>query len=627
MTLELTHTKPRSRRFNQAALKLASASLLTLVLTGCPSITGGSSVNKPSDNYGTASTQSADYYLKEASKRQGAAQASWKLKAAAAYARNKRYSSAYNTLLTFQPTELEASQRNAYYLLKGETALQLQKGFESIRALQAVTNPQEQSLGWNRHYQLLMADALTTNKRFADAAVTRLKAQPLLDSQTQIDEQFNTAWQELKQSPLGALEAKSRRATDPAIMGWLDLAITQKRYENNARLMAQGLQTWSAQYPNHPGIQYVSTNVQQLSNAEFIAPTKVGLIVPLTGRFSKVGASIRDGFVAAYFEKRAGRGEIPSIQVYDSANGTGIEQIYQQAMADGVDMVVGPLLKNNIDRLTRFDTMPIPTLVLNRLDSSFAPANLYQFGLPIEDEAEQIARFAVRKNQMRAFVINANGRVGERAVESFRQTFEQEGGTVVQVATISKGQDPKVAITRLLGVDKIEQRSKDLQNLLNLPIESSGQGSAGADAIFLISDRKKARTIKPYLNYYYAYNLPVYATSEIYPGRTSKQLDNDLSGIVFTDAPWMLATSNEIKKAKKAVKKTLPNSHSSLGRFFALGFDAYAIIPELGQLSALPDAAIDGLTGILSVDQYGRVKRQMAWGRYQDGEVRAYNDR
>lgn len=618
--------KKTTHPFNKAVLTLASASLLSLVLTGCPSVTGGSNVNKPSDHYGTASTESAAYYLKEANKRQGAAQASWKLKAAAAYARNKRYSSAYNTLLTFQPTELEASQRNAYYLLKGESALQLQKSFEAIRALQAVTHPEAQSLDWNRHYQLLMADTLTANKRYADAAVTRLKTQPLLDSQAHIDEQFNTAWQELKQSPLGALEAKSRRATDPAIMGWLDLAIIQKRYENNARLMAQGLQTWSAQHPNHPGIQYVSTNVQQLSNAEFIAPTKVGLIVPLTGRFAKVGSIIRDGFIAAYFEKRAGRGEIPSVQVYDSANGDGIEQIYQKAMADGVDMVVGPLLKHNIDRLTHLSTMPIPTLVLNRLDSSFAPANLYQFGLPIEDEAEQIARFAVRKNQMRAFVINANGRVGERAVESFRQTFEQEGGTVVQVATITKDQDPKTVITHLLGVDKVEKRSKELQNLLNLPIESSGQGSAGADAIFLISDRQKARTIKPYLNYYYAYNLPVYATSEIYPGTTSKQLDNDLSGIVFTDAPWMLAVSDDIKEAKKSVKNTLPNSHSSLGRFFALGFDAYAIIPELGQLSALSDAAIDGLTGILSVDQYGRVKRQMAWGRYQNGEVRAYNE-
>ncbi len=597
-----------------------------LILSACITNTGSSSGT--SDNiYGPQSDQNADYYLAEANKRQGSEQAIWKLRAAIAYAHQENFDDAYNSLISFQPTQLALTHRNAYYLLKGESALRLQKGFEAIRALQAVSYPEQQSRAWNLHYQLLMADALKINQRYVDAAIQRIQASDLIDNQSQLDNQYQIAWQELVESPLGALEAKRSRATSEAVFGWLDLAITQKQYQNNARLLSEGLKNWSLQYAEHPAINYLSTETLSLRDAEFLAPKKVALIVPLSGRLAAVGGAIRDGFVAGYFQSRLEHGEQPEIIVYDSANGDSMERIYQDALAAGAEMVIGPLLKKNIDQLIQFNAMPIPTMVLNRLNMEYAPANMYQFGLPVEDEAAQIARYAIRKGQMRAFVINAEPSVGYRATQSFVKTYEQLGGSVAQVADISKNEDPKEAITRLLGVDKVEQRTNELQNLLNIPIESSGQGSAHADAIFLISDIKRARIIKPYLNYYYAYNLPLYATSNIYTGRSNAHTDNDLSGIMFTDAPWMLETSSKIRSLKRDLAKTLPKTQRSLGRFFALGHDAFVLIPELGQLSALPDAAIDGLTGILSMDPYGKIKRQLAWGHFEKGQVKAYNER
>ncbi|NVJ67916.1 MAG: penicillin-binding protein activator [Gammaproteobacteria bacterium] len=601
---------------------VASALLLSACLT-----TQSSASRNSSDIYGTRSSQSADYYLQEANKRQGSEQAIWKLRAASAFAQQDNFARAYQTLISFQPTQLTPDQRNAYYLLKGEAALRQQKGFEAIRSLQAVRNSEQQSRAWNRHHQLLTADALKVNKRYVDAAITRILAADLIDSSSQLERQYQAAWQELSDSPLGALEAKRSRATELDAFAWLDLAITKKRYQNNARLLSEGLKDWGQQYPGHTAIEYLPTETIALRDVEFLAPRKVALIVPLSGRFANVGGAIRDGFVAGYFQSRLDRGELPEIKVYDSANGDSMEQIYQNAMYEGVEMVIGPLLKNNIDQLTRFNQMPIPTLVLNRLSHDFSPNNMYQFGLPVEDEAAQIARFAMRNGQSRAFIINAEPSVGTRAAQAFAETYQELGGTVVQTATIGRNQDPKEAITRLLGVDKIEQRADELQNLLNLPIESSGQGSANADAIFLISDAKRARIIKPYLNYYYAYNLPVYATSDIYNGTSSPRTDNDLSGIKFTDSPWMLATNGDIQRLKKELAKTLPNSRRELGRFFALGHDAFKVIPEIGQLSALPDAAVEGLTGILSMDSQGRIQRQLAWGQYVKGVVRPYNDR
>ncbi len=607
------------------ACKAFIISLSIFLLAAC--VTNQQSKRSNSNIYGASSGESAEFYLAEAEKYGNDQAANFKLKAASVFAQQQRFERTYETIISFQPTQLTPDKRNAYYLLKGESALKQQKPFEAIRALQSVTNPELQSPDWNLHYQLISADALQANQRYVDAAITRIEAKDLIKDESQFEQQMQLAWQELSQSPLGALESKRSRAESYDAMAWLDLAITNQRFANNARLLSEGLNSWSTVYPEHPAYQYLSTESLAVRDIEFSAPKKIALIVPLSGRFSSVGGAIRDGFLAGYFQSRKVQGEQPEVVVYDSANGESIEQIYQNAMFDGVEMVVGPLLKNNIDELTRFNELPIPTLVLNRLSSDFAPANMYQFGLPVEDEATQIARYAMRNGQTRAFVIDAEPSVGQRAMQSFTQAYEELGGTVVQTATIGRNQDPKEEITRLLGVDKVEQRTEELQNLLSLPIESSGQGSANADAIFLITDAKRARIIKPYLNYYYAYNLPVYATSNIYNGTSNTRIDNDLSGIRFTDSPWMLSTNKAIAALKNDLSKTLPTSTNNLGRFFALGHDAFMVIPEIGQLSALPESAMEGISGLLSMDSYGRIKRQLAWGHYVKGEVKNYIER
>lgn len=597
----------------------------TLFLVACLAKQSNASRNS-TDLYGTRSEQPAEYYIAEAQKYQESERAIWKLRAAAAYAQRQNFVEAYQVLISFQPTQLTPNLRNSYYLLKGEAALKQQKEFEAIRALQSVSNPESQSRAWNRHHQLLTADALTANERYADAAVTRILATDLFNDPFQAEQQYRVAWQEFTQAPVGALESKQNQSFDPYISAWLDLAINHQRYHNNPRLLSDSLKNWTELHPNHNAIEFLPEEVLALRDAEFLLPRKVALIVPLSGRFANVGSSIRDGFLAGFYQSRLDRGELPEIKVYNSADGRSMEQIYQDAMYDGVEMVVGPLLKSNIDELARFEQMPIPTLVLNQLNDELAPINMFQFGLPVEDEASQIAKHAIEQGQTRAFIIDAEPSVGSRATQSFTDTYLELGGIVVQTEAISRTEDPKDAITRLLGVDQIEKRARELQNLLNLPIESSSKGSANADVIFLISDATRARIIKPYLNYYYAYNLPVYATSNIYNGRSNARMDNDLSGIKFTDAPWMLNANDDISELKTSLAKTLPNTSRSLGRFFALGHDAFTIIPELGQLSALPEASIEGLTGSLSIDSFGRIKRQLAWGHYVRGEVSAYSE-
>jgi outer membrane PBP1 activator LpoA protein len=563
--------------------------------------------------------QSPEYYLQQAEQKQGTAQAPFKLKAAIAYKEMENSTESYALLRSFQPTELPLEQRDGYYLLLGEVALTQDKPFESIRALQSVSNPKEHSRNWQAHYAITLADSLAANNRLADAAVKRLEATALIEDYRIAEQQHEKAWQELLSSPVGAIELKRSRASEHNVLGWLDMAIIRHRYMRNASNMSTAMDEWSQIYPDHPAIDYI--DMSQMGSFDFAAasPKKIGLFVPMSGKLAPVGQLIRDGFMASYYEQ-ANRAEAADIKVYDT-NGIDMQTLYQRAFEEGVDFIVGPLLKGNMDELAAQASLPIPTLALNRLDSSYVPNNFFQFGLPIEDEARQIARHAIQQGQDRAFVINADSSLGKRAVEAFTDEFEQLGGFVVKTANISHNQNVKAAVMSMLGADQAEKRAKDLQNYLNVQIEASGQGSATADFIFMISKVEKARIIKPYLNYYYAYNLPVYATSAIYEGYTNPTRDNDLDGISFTDAPWMLGSTESIQDSRRKMTQLVPNSTNSLARFFALGHDAFLIIPQLTEFTQNPEHSVQGLSGNLSMDSYGRFVRQLSWGLFRGGKM------
>lgn len=563
--------------------------------------------------------QSPDYYLNQANQVQGTAQAPFKLKAAIAYKKLGADTESYALLHSFQPTELPLEQRDAYYLLLGEVALSEDKPFEAIRSLQSISNPNSHNEQWQAHYAITLADSLAANNRLADAAVKRLQGEPLYDGLQIIDNQRHTAWQELLRSPVGAIEQKRLSSSEHDILGWLDMAIIRHRYMRDASNMSVAMSEWSQIYPEHPAINYI--DMSQIGSFDFnlSAPKKIGLFVPMSGNLAPVGRLIRDGFMAGYYEQ-TNRAESADVVVYDT-NGIDIQTLYQNAFEDGVDFVVGPLLKSNMDALAAQPSLPIPTLALNRLDSSYVPSNFFQFGLPIEDEARQIARYAIQHQQNRAFIINADSALGKRAVTAFSDEFEQLGGFIVKTANISHNQNVKAAVMSMLGADQAKKRASELQNLLNVPVEASGQGSANADFIFLISKVDKARIIKPYLNYYYAYNLPVYATSAIYEGHTNPTRDNDLDGISFTDAPWMLGSTEAIKDSRHRMRQLVPNSTNGLARFFALGHDAFLIVPNLAEFTQQPSYSMQGLSGTLSMDSYGRFIRQLSWGMFKNGNM------
>jgi len=113
----------------------------------------------------------------------------------------------------------------------------------------------------------------------------------------------------------------------------------------------------------------------------------------------------------------------------------------------------------------------------------------------------------------------------------------------------------------------------------------------------------------------------VYATSHISSGTGSAADDRDLDDILFVDIPWMLLA--DTNPDFKQINQLWPESSQRFSRLFALGIDAYRMIPSLRRLMINPDESQAHNTGVLSVDRFGRVRRSLLMATYRDGRAMA----
>src|SRR5690606_16373874 len=127
------------------------------------------------------------------------------------------------------------------------------------------------------------------------------------------------------------------------------------------------------------------------------------LLLPLSGRQEGAGVAVRDGFIAAWYQQEPERR--PRIRIYDAA-AADPDQVMLQAIADGAQFIVGPLLKEAVAAAATIADARVPVLALNFLpDEATAPDGFYQFALSPEDEAQQVARRVVADGHLRGVAL------------------------------------------------------------------------------------------------------------------------------------------------------------------------------------------------------------------------------
>ena len=344
--------------------------------------------------------------------------------------------------------------------------------------------------------------------------------------------------------------------------------------------------------------------------------TRIALLLPLTGPQRQAAIAIQDGFLAAHLGQSdgVGRGR-PALHIYDTG-ALGAREAYIAARDDGAEFIVGPLLKSELDAIMD-SAGSTPTLALNTLENGRSEVDLYQFALAPEDEASQVARYAVANGALNAVALIPRNDWGNRLLDSFRTQLETLGGRLLQIRTYDPAsQDFSTAITTVLNIDKSDRRRQQLGADLGIPLEFESRRRQDIDAIFVAADAGAGRLLAPQLRFYFAGDIPTYATSAIYE---SSRQNGDLNGLLFADTPWLLEEEAAPPTLAATLRRYWPQRTSAQWtRFYGFGFDAnrlmFALHEKPHALSSFP-----ALSGELSLDGNGQVRRELPMAQFRDG--------
>jgi outer membrane PBP1 activator LpoA protein len=546
------------------------------------------------------------------------------LQAATALLQGNHVAGAQRVLAEVDVRKLDAAQALRARIVAARIALAQERPTEALQGLQIGRNEDAPpALRAEAH-----ALRSTAFRRTGDALSAARELVLREDALDPADAKARTANQQALWQTLVMLSdddlRRGARSMPQAFAGWCELALIAKSTTRAAGAdIGRTVADWRARFPGHPVSQEILDLIVARHQEEISRPAHLAVLLPQSGPMAEIGQALRDGFLAAHF-RRDNPAYSPSIRFYDVGDEGSAATAYAQAVADGADFVVGPLTKQAVARIEH-GRITVPTLALNRSDGDGGGDRpVYEFALAPEDEARQVAERAWNDGHARALALVPEGEWGQRVLQAFEARWQALGGTLLESQTYPpEGSDFSEPIRRLLNVDESEQRRAALEKLAQQPVQFEPRRRQDADLIFMAAFPRQARLIRPQLKFHYAGGLSIYSTSHVFSGKRDPDADRDIDDVVFCDIPWLLA--GPASPIRADVERLWPRRAAQYQRFYAMGADAYDVIPFLNNLKKYPYERFNGQTGVLQLDDGNRIVRQLQWARFSNGVARPLN--
>ena len=403
----------------------------------------------------------------------------------------------------------------------------------------------------------------------------------------------------------------------PQIRGWMQLINYANRFGASQQQLNRYLTQWQRQFPTHAG----NLIAEQLKLNEYITSEnyqKIAVILPLTGNQSAAGQAAQQGILAAYQNT-----EDKSLFFID-ANKTAISELSDIFEEQQVQAVIGPLLKPNVNQYVA-EQFHLPTLLLNVPEQQILAGNFAAISMRPEDEAIQAATTLSSKNYKHPMVLSTKDNISQRITRAFVkqwQTINGEAPEVVFLDTEAKMQDELKAS---LDVHHSQERIKQLRARMRQSVKVEERNRRDIDMIFLVGSPKDSKLLKPYIDVNispFAEQIPVFASSRSHGAHVDASETRDLTGLIFTEIPWLLPSSQQNKTLKQTSNKLWPRRTETLQKIFAMGYDSYALLEKLQAMKSKPYIRHWGQTGTLKLNNTNIFVRSLLWGRYQKDRVR-----
>jgi outer membrane PBP1 activator LpoA protein len=504
------------------------------------------------------------------------------------------------------------------YLVRAKASIGLAEGNSALLYLTKLTNDSGFSDAQLNDKYTTLASAYGLTNQLNKEVVALISASEFTNDSSELISLNENIWQLFKTLDLQQLKTIGTNANNSyTLRGWLVLIIKFKETPNSEKIIAnQWYKSWTAhsavKFPPQALAGYLSKEPLQNTSYNY---SHVVVALPESGKYAKGGAAIIQGIKLAAMSPANNNVQISYI---DSARYNSASAILARAQELNADAIIGPINRAIVSQLAQMPALPIPVLALNT--TAIGNSNLYQFGLSNEDEVRDAAQRAFKDGRRNILALVPENDSGILAANTFTNAFNSLGGQVLSTSyyDTDKGNVTN-AVAQMLKLNQSTIRA--LQKKVKTAFLRDAirrMTRKDADGIFLFASKSDAYQIGPSILYFYADNLPLYATSRIFSGKTNPVKDLDLNGMMFGDIPWLLTEGNYKRKMAAVTGKT----QTRFGRLYAFGIDALNVAPNLYNLAAQPDSFYDGETGKLKVSADNMLQKTLNWAQFVDGSLK-----
>ncbi|EPG9694076.1 penicillin-binding protein activator [Klebsiella aerogenes] len=312
------------------------------------------------------------------------------------------------------------------------------------------------------------------------------------------------------------------------------------------------------------------------------------------------------------------------LKIYDTTRQP-MSQLLAQVQQDGATIVVGPLLKENVEEVMKSNTS-LNVLALNQPGKVENRPNLCYFALSPEDEARDAARHIHDQGKQTPLLLVPRGALGDRVVSAFADEWLKLGGGTVLQQRLGSTAELKSGVNgggiSLTG-SPVSTLPSSVDSSLGSPGDVPVSSGGSIDAAYIVATPEQIGYIKPLIAMRNGSqsNVTLYASSRSAQGTSGPDFRLEMEGLQYSEIP-MLAGSNPalMQQALSAVRNDY-----SLARLYAMGADAWSLANHFAQMRQSPGYELNGNTGDLTATPDCVINRKLSWLKYQQGQIVAAN--
>lgn len=312
------------------------------------------------------------------------------------------------------------------------------------------------------------------------------------------------------------------------------------------------------------------------------------------------------------------------LKIYDTTSQP-MSQLLAQVQQDGATIVVGPLLKENVEEVMKSNTS-LNVLALNQPGKVENRPNLCYFALSPEDEARDAARHIHDQGKQTPLLLVPRGALGDRVVSAFADEWLKLGGGTVLQQRLGSTAELKSGVNgggiSLTG-SPVSTLPSSIDSSLGSPSDVPVSSGGSIDAAYIVATPEQIGYIKPLIAMRNGSqsNVTLYASSRSAQGTSGPDFRLEMEGLQYSEIP-MLAGSNPplMQQALSAVRNDY-----SLARLYAMGADAWSLANHFAQMRQSPGYELNGNTGDLTATPDCVINRKLSWLKYQQGQIVAAN--